>query len=57
MACGMIDKVGTFAEVVSQMSSGSMARSLAQSGRMEGVVDSAVLKNRMSMIGMDSPIL
>lgn len=49
LACGMIDKIGLLSDVIEQMSSGTMARSLAQSGRMEGVVDSAVLRNRMSM--------
>ncbi len=50
LACGMIDKVDTFANVCSQMTGGTMARSLAQSGRMEGYVDTAVLANRMSMM-------
>lgn len=52
LKAGMIDKIGTFAEVVAQMSSGTMARSLAQSSRMEGDIDSAVLRNRMALAGM-----
>jgi signal peptide peptidase SppA len=52
LAAGMIDRIGTYAEVVQQMASGTMARSLAQGNRMEGEVDTAVLKNRMSMMGI-----
>jgi signal peptide peptidase SppA len=47
LAAGMVDKIGTFAEVAADMSSGKMGRSLAQSGKMEGAVDSAVLKNKV----------
>lgn len=46
-ACGMVDKVATFSEVCDGMRSGSIARSLAQTNRMEGCIDSSVLKNRM----------
>lgn len=53
LACGMIDKIGTFKDVCEQMKSGTMARSLAQSNRMEGEVDAAVLKNRMSMMELN----
>lgn len=51
--CGMIDKMGTFKEVCDQMASGTMARSLAQSGRMEGVADTSVLRNRMAMLNVE----
>lgn len=50
LKCGMIDRIGTFDEVCDQMASGTMQRSLAQSGRMEGHVDAAVLKNRMDFM-------
>jgi len=50
LACGMVDRIGTFAEVIEQMASGTMSRSLAQSSRMEGDVDTAVLRNRMAMM-------
>lgn len=50
--CGMIDRVSTFEDVVQQMASGTIARSLAQSNRMEGSVDTTVLQNRMAMMGL-----
>lgn len=50
LAAGMVDRIGTFAEVIEQMASGTMSRSLAQSSRMEGDVDTAVLRNRMAMM-------
>lgn len=49
--CGMIDRVLTFEDVVQQMASGTIARSLAQSNRMEGAVDTTVLQNRLAMAG------
>jgi signal peptide peptidase SppA len=56
LAVGMIDRIGTFSEVVDQMSSGTMARSLAQSGRMEGHIDTAVMKNRLAMVDLNLPV-
>lgn len=47
---GMIDKIDSYANVCKMMASGTMARSLAQSGRMEGDIDTAVLMNQMSML-------
>lgn len=47
LACGMIDRVATFSEVCDQMRSGTIARSLAQSGKLEGCVDTAMLRNRL----------
>jgi signal peptide peptidase SppA len=48
LAAGMVDKIGTFNEIIDQMSSGTMARSLAQTGRMTGEIDTAVLRNKMN---------
>lgn len=53
--CGMIDRVSTFEDVVQQMASGTIARSLAQSNRMEGAIDTTVLQNRMALAGFKSP--
>lgn len=52
LACGMVDKIATFTEVIDQMQSGTIARSLAQSGRMEGAVDAAVMRNRLAMASL-----
>lgn len=48
LAAGMVDKISTFNGVIDQMQSGTIARSLAQSGRMEGCVDSVAMRNRMN---------
>ncbi len=56
LKCGMIDRIATFEDVLQQMSSGTIGRSLAQSNRMEGSVDTTVLQNRMAMAGL-SPTL
>lgn len=52
LAAGMVDKVATFAEVLDQMQSGTIARSLAQSGRMEGAVDAAMLRDRLRVVSL-----
>jgi len=52
LKCGMIDKIATFEDVIQQMSSGTIGRSLAQSNRMEGSVDTNVLQNRMAIAGL-----
>lgn len=55
LKCGMIDKIATFEDVIQQMSSGTIGRSLAQSNRMEGSVDTTVLQNRMALVGFQGP--
>jgi len=47
VGCGMADRVATFADVCSQMQSGAIGRSLAQT-RMEAPADVAMMRNRMN---------